>query len=241
MIKANHKNWSEFVFSRYILHLLKRNFYKAHLFDGVPNPVMGLPLIIAPNHSSWWDGFFVYLLNKKIFERKLYLMMLEEQLQKYRFFAKIGAYSINPHFPKSILESLQYSVSTLKGDKNEDLILCIFPQGELEPLGKRPLNYKRGLEWILQKYQKDVNLISLATQIEFLNEQRPEVFFLMSDNFVVNYQSFEGMEWLESLQTALLNDLASKIANREVSQTLLEGSRSVSEVFDSLNPFKNAN
>ena len=41
-------------------------------------------------------------------------MMLEKQLSKYRFFSKIGAYSIEPNSPKGILKSLGYTVSLLR-------------------------------------------------------------------------------------------------------------------------------
>ena len=52
-------------------------------------------LIVTPNHFSWWDGFFIYWTNKKLFNRKLYVLMLEEQLKRYWFFKKLGCYSID--------------------------------------------------------------------------------------------------------------------------------------------------
>ncbi|MBC8233385.1 lysophospholipid acyltransferase family protein [bacterium] len=233
MIEARHKLWADKVFYPYVRWLFKRHFHAIHLLGEIPDLQADLPLLLLPNHSTWWDGFFVYLLNKKLFSRVGYLMMLEEQLSKYRFFAQIGAYSVNPKLPKSVLSSLNYSVSLLKGQSKPQPMLCLFPQGDLQPWGVRPLNYKRGLEWLLQKYAQPVNILPLAIRVEFLGEQRPEVFFLLGQNYQLNHSTFPGMSWLEKGANILLDDLAIRIVQGEEGQILLQGYRSVNEVFDS--------
>ena len=233
MIQAKHKLWADRVFQPYVRRLFKKHFHAIHLLGEIPDPPAELPLLLLPNHSTWWDGFFVYLINKKLFGRMGYLMMLEEQLAKYRFFAKIGAYSVEPKLPKSVLASLNYSVSLLQQKLIPRPMLCLFPQGDLQPWDTRPLAYKRGLEWLLQKYAEPVNLLPLVIRIEFLGEQRPEVFFLFGQNYQLNYSTFPGMSWLEKGENILLDDLAIRIAQREEGQILLRGYRSVNEVFDS--------
>ncbi|MDX1777464.1 MAG: hypothetical protein R3339_01145, partial [Thermodesulfobacteriota bacterium] len=96
MIKASHKKWARLIFNPYCDLLLKRNFSQFLLVNDFPQLSPKLPLIITPNHISWWDGFFIYYLSKKKFNRKIYLMMLESSLEKFWFFQKIGAFSINP-------------------------------------------------------------------------------------------------------------------------------------------------
>ena len=150
LIRANHTLWAKKVFDIYVSRLLKQHFHAFHFLGEIPETDPQLPLLLLPNHSSWWDGFLVYLLNKKIFKRPLYLMMLEKELSKYGFFSRVGAYSIQPGNPKDVLESLHYTAGLL-GQKETIPLVCIFPQGELKPWGKRPLGYKRGVEWILNR------------------------------------------------------------------------------------------
>lgn len=144
--------------------------------------------------------------------------MLEEQLSKYRFFAKIGAYSIEPKHRRGILESLAYTVELLNQDTP---LISVFPQGQLLPWHTRPLDYKRGIEWILREYDKPVAMLPLAIRTEFLGEKRPEVFFLFGDVNSFDSDTFHGMDWLEKTESALLDDLASRILNQEEGQNLL--------------------
>jgi len=131
MLTANHSKFSKFLFDLYIYPLLKRNFYAINLIGDIPNTNPEYPIIIAPNHSSWWDGFFLYLLNEKFFKRKFFIMILESSLEKYSFFRKLGGYSINQESPKSIVKSLNYTVEQMTD--NQQSFFTIFPQGILLP------------------------------------------------------------------------------------------------------------
>lgn len=212
MIRAQHCFWADLIFHPYLTWLFKRHFHTIQLLGTLPEIPDDLPLLVLPNHSTWWDGFFVYLLNKRIFRRTAYLMMLEEQLSKYRFFAKIGAYSIEPGHRHGIIESLEYTVELLKEQMS---LVSVFPQGELLPWHTRPLGYKRGVEWILQKYGKPAAVLPLAIRTEFLGERCPSVFFLFGDVNSFNAETFRGMDWLEKAETVLLDDLASRILRQE--------------------------
>lgn len=223
MIRAQHRLWADIVFQPYLTGLFKRNFHEIQLLGTLPEIPNNLPLLLLPNHSTWWDGFFVYLLNKRVFHRTAYLMMLEAQLSKYKFFAKIGAYSIEPEHRRDVIESLKYTVELLSRKMS---LVAIFPQGELLPWYTRPLGYKRGVEWVLRKYGKPVTVLPLAIRTEFLGEKRPSVFFLFGDVYSFDGGTFQGIEWLEKSETALLDDLASRILRQEDGQNLL-GERSV--------------
>lgn len=218
MIQAQHRFWADFIFQPYLTRLFKRHFHTIQLLGDLPEVPNHLPLLLLPNHSTWWDGFFIYLLNKRIFRRTAYLMMLEAQLSKYKFFAKIGAYSIEPKHRQGIVESLEYTVELLRRGTP---LISIFPQGELLPWHTRPLNYKRGVEWVLREYGKPVAILPVAIRTEFLGEKRPEVFFFFGDIKVCDSDTFRGMEWLEETETALLADLALRIFRQENGLNLL--------------------
>jgi 1-acyl-sn-glycerol-3-phosphate acyltransferase len=59
MIKANPTRWAKFIFHIYVMRLMKRQFHAFHLFGDLPQPDPDLPLLLIPNHSTWWDGFLV--------------------------------------------------------------------------------------------------------------------------------------------------------------------------------------
>lgn len=218
MIRAQHRLWADIIFQPYLARLFKRHFHEIQLLGELPEIPDHLPLLLLPNHSTWWDGFFVYLLNKRIFHRTAYLMMLETQLSKYKFFRKIGAYSIEPENRRGVIESLEYTVELLNREMS---LVSVFPQGQLLPWHTRPLGYKRGVEWILQKYQKSVTVLPLAIRTEFLGEKRPSVFFFCGNVTPCDAETFSGMDWLEETETELLDNLASKILRQEAGQNLL--------------------
>jgi 1-acyl-sn-glycerol-3-phosphate acyltransferase len=231
MIKANPTRWAKFIFHIYVMRLMKRHFHAFHLFGDLPQPDPNLPLLLVPNHSNWWDGFFVYLLNDQILKRNLYLMMLDRQLAKYKFFARIGAFGITPGDKENVQESLNYSFELLQ---LKNVMITMFPQGVLLPWGKRPLNFKKGIESIIQLYKKPINILPLAIRSEYGGEQRANAFFQFGENFVVDAQSFQGVKWLEEVELKLLNDLAEKIVDGDHGIKLLAGRGSVNVKMDKL-------
>jgi 1-acyl-sn-glycerol-3-phosphate acyltransferase len=215
MIQAQHGAWADHIFHPYVLWLFKRHFHAIHLLGKIPETNPELPLLLLPNHSTWWDGFFVYLLNKKLFKRRPYLMMLEEQLARYRFFARLGAYSVNPQSPGNIKESIKYSIEILKQKLIPKPMLCIFPQGELLPWEKRPLFYKSGVEAIMSGYAGKANFLPLAIKTEFMGNQLPEAFFYFGESMIANSNTFTGMQRLQEIEEELLDALSRKIIKGE--------------------------
>jgi 1-acyl-sn-glycerol-3-phosphate acyltransferase len=176
MIRARHDGWAEILFRLYIQRLTRRGFHALRLIGEPAHLPAGIPVLLTANHSTWWDGFFVCHLNWLFFRRRLYMMMLEEQLARYPFFSRVGAFGVRPGHPRSVAESLDYSASLLK---DPGAMLCVFPQGELVPHGRRPVSYQRGLERILQRQGGPVTLLPLAMRCEQGGERLPDAFFLM--------------------------------------------------------------
>ncbi len=232
MIYAKHQRWATAAFRKYLLRLLKRNFFAISVLGNVPKLDPSLPVILLPNHSSWWDGFFVFLLNDRIFRRRMYLMMLEGQLQRNPFFSRMGAFSIDPARPKSMMHSLYYVTSLLNTANGNPPLVCIFPQGELKSWGIRPLGFKPGLQWILERVNSPVILLSLAIRIEFLSEQRPEVFMMFGEIRQCDKHSRPQLLELESGSENLLAELEQKILNSEKGLQILHGTKSVNLIFE---------
>lgn len=177
MIKAEHKKWAGFVFDIYLNGIIKKDFKEFYLIGDIPELDNNKGLIITPNHFSWWDGFFIYYLMKKISTRKLYIMMLEEQLKRYSFFKKLGAFSINPKNPKSIIESLNYASSVI----SDNSYLVTYPQGEIEPYEKRPLTVKEGLIKIIEKVNIVTDILPVVFKIHHSNDRKPFLYATMGN------------------------------------------------------------
>ncbi len=232
MIKAQHAAWADRIFHPYVSWLFKCHFHAIHLLGQAPETNPDLPLLLLPNHSTWWDGFFVYLLNKKLFHRRPYLMMLEDQLSRYRFFARLGAYSIVPQSSGSIKASIKYSIEILKQKIMPKPLLCIFPQGELLPWEKRPLSYKSGVETIMSGFGSKANFLPLAIKTEFLHEHLPEAFFCFGENLIANSNTFAGMQRLQEIEESLLDELSRRIAKGEKGAILMSRHKSDNTSFD---------
>lgn len=177
MIKAEHKKWAHFVFDIYLNRIIKKDYQDFFIIAEVPDIDNKRGLIITPNHFSWWDGFFIYYLMKKLSSRQIYIMMLEDQLKKYSFFKKLGAFSINQHNPKSIIESLNYASSLIQNDS----YVVIYPQGEIEPYEKRPLTVKEGLIKIIDRTDLETEILPVAFKIHHSNQRKPFLYVLIGD------------------------------------------------------------
>ncbi|HOT97453.1 MAG TPA: lysophospholipid acyltransferase family protein [bacterium] len=226
LITARHSKTALALFHLYLLPAMQRQFHAVYLLGNEPAWPAHTPLIILPNHSSWWDGFFVDLLNIRLWQRQLYVMMLEEQLRKRLFFRRLGVFSIDPATPGGVRSSLRYTRELLQGEAAGRRVLCFFPQGELLPWQTRPLGYKPGLIWLLQHLEGPVCLVQLGIRIEFLQQQRPEVFLEFSRPLQWSGRPELLAEWEEG-HAVLLDGLSRRIAAREEGRILLQGRHSV--------------
>jgi hypothetical protein len=172
MLKADHKRWARILLNTYENFLIKRNFSNFFITDELPETDKEKALIITPNHISWWDGFFIDYINNRYINRKFHILILEQELRKYPFFRKTGAFSINPGSIKGIKATFDYAGELLE-DKNN--LLVFYPQGVIEPFDKDP-DIKGGLVQLL-KGKRNISVLPAAFRIEYHNKKRPSVYF----------------------------------------------------------------
>lgn len=172
LLKAKHSKIARLVFNPYINRLIKKSFSNFYLANELPSIPSDKSLLITPNHISWWDGFFVDFLARKMIDKKLHLMMLESSLKKYWFFNKLGAYSIEPERNSSVLETTKYTREILTKPKN---FVVTYPQGEIEPFEKRPLQIKEGIKLFLKDAAEQTEVLPVGFKIQPFNEKNPAV------------------------------------------------------------------
>ena len=102
----------------------------------------------------------------------MYLMMLEDQLKRFWFFKKVGAYSVNSASISSLLTTVKYTRELLK---HPDNLAVIYPQGTIEPFEKRPLTIKKGLKLFIENMLNEIVVVPAAFKIQFFNEKKPSV------------------------------------------------------------------
>jgi 1-acyl-sn-glycerol-3-phosphate acyltransferase len=126
-------------------------------------------LVAYFNHSSFWDGFIVHQLGHAA-RWDTYAVMEEQNLAKYPFHTRIGAFSIRRGDARSAVETLKYAKSVL-GRSNACVV--IFPQGEIRA-GQGPLGpLSRGVE-VLARSSKKV-AVPIAVRYAFLEHEHPDV------------------------------------------------------------------
>lgn len=149
MIPAEHSPAFRVLFDLYNRrYLLPRAFRRIDLYGSLDAGVeRERPILYIANHSSWWDGLLLFHLWRRSGEDRHYVMMDEEQLAKYRFFRKLGAYSVDKSAPGSSRASLRYTEELLaRGNR-----VWLFPQGDIRHLESRPLALRRGAEYLLRR------------------------------------------------------------------------------------------
>lgn len=156
----------------YITYRSKQQFHGFWFQNDFPALPPGLPVLLLPNHFSWWDGFFVQRIWKACFPgRNIRLMMLEEQLRKYPFFRHTGCFSIEPRHPRGIVESLSYARNALTPEN----LLVVYPQGELQPYAIPNMICKPGIERLLHNAPAGALCIPVVICIHYAEEELPYV------------------------------------------------------------------
>jgi chlorobactene lauroyltransferase len=166
-----------------------------------------LPIIVCANHSSWWDGYVAALVERHL-KLDCYLMMEEKQLQRYFFFTWIGCFSVDRQNARSAMQSLHYAANLLKGHPRR--VVWLFPQGEIAPNDRRPLKFFSGAAH-LAKLSAPVLLSPLATRIEYLAEQRPDLYISLGAPLLVGEKELQTPNFLKSYTMTLQESVTTEL------------------------------
>jgi 1-acyl-sn-glycerol-3-phosphate acyltransferase len=232
VITAKKSRWFRRFFHFYNTNwLLRRSFYNIHLKGHFPQT--DRPLILIANHSSWWDGLISFYLSEECVHHDSYAMMAEEGISAFPFFRKIGAFSVNPSNPRSLIQSLNYARTKLIPHQ----AVWMFPQGAEEHLEKRPLGFKPGVAYLLEK-EPEAIVVPITYYYTFRHEQRPELFIEigpgLSFKAKMNQDRKELTTILEHLLTSQLDNQKQDIVHEKIEDysLLIRGIRTVSGWID---------
>jgi 1-acyl-sn-glycerol-3-phosphate acyltransferase len=175
ILKAKHHFIIYPFFKWYAQWIVKRQFGKVRIIGHLTNN--DRPILLIANHTSWWDGFWAMYVNLKIFRRKFYFMMLEQQLRKYWLFNYAGGFSVHKQ-SKSIIETLTYTTELLKDSNN---LVLVFPQGEIQSMHTQNIEFEKGIERILKNSAIALQVVFMVNLIDYFSNRKPGVYFHLQE------------------------------------------------------------
>jgi 1-acyl-sn-glycerol-3-phosphate acyltransferase len=147
-------------------------------------------VLLFQNHFSWWDGYWSYLLSWKIFRRKFYVMMLEEQLRKRMFLNRCGVFSIQKNH-RDFLESLRYSSEILSSPNN---LVTIYPSGVMFTQHQQTIRFQSGIDRIVKSETENFSIVLAVFLVDYFGFPRPEI--------RVYLENYSGERTVEALENA---------------------------------------
>lgn len=236
MIEACKSAPFEWLFSRYNrIYLLRRHFCGFGLHGSLDGAPTGRPLLYMMNHSSWWDGLAVYHAVRSASNGDHYLMMDERQLGRYRFFRRIGAFSIDKTSRRGVLQSLEYAAALLKEGKR----VWVFPQGDIVHPERGPLEFQTGVGRILAECP-EAAAVPVTMVYSFCMRQKPEASMRVGERVDGEWNRWGRKESTERLRDVMEGQLAlhrrqtslGRCGEAEGYVPLLKSGRSTDEAYD---------
>lgn len=160
------------------------------------------PILYIANHSSWWDGLLLYHLWRRSGEHNHYVMMDEAQLSQYRFFRKLGAYSVDKSSPGASRASLRYTESLL----GEGARVWLFPQGDIRHLESRPLELQRGAAHLLRRVPQTA-VVPVTFYYTSGLHSKPEASLTVGEPIEEDWAALGGQAATQRLTDALTGQL----------------------------------
>ncbi|ADH99714.1 lysophospholipid acyltransferase family protein [Salisediminibacterium selenitireducens] len=193
------------LFHVYNLHLLKKSFHHIGLSKTSihPDRIPDSSLFLI-NHSSWWDPLLLFYVNEVWLKKDGIAMMDQNGLERFPFFRKLGAYSIDASNRRAILTSLKYTARKL----DQGTSVFLFPQGKETHIDQRPLDFMPGASFIQEK-SPHVKVVPISFYHHFFHHQRPEWFVHIGEplSFRPDLSKTERTAYYEERMTAQLDVL----------------------------------
>jgi 1-acyl-sn-glycerol-3-phosphate acyltransferase len=169
------------IFERYIRRQAARHFAGVHwCAAGRPERwSQAVPTLFVANHTNWWDGFFAFLLSRKLGLR-FRILMEAQHLARYRFFVRIGARPLR----RAPARAAWADLAAAEAELGPGTALWIFPQGERRPAGERTLRCERGAAQLARAHAGPLRICPVAFRYAFVGEQRPEAFMLVGEEWL---------------------------------------------------------
>ena len=189
MIKAKHNSLYFWFFWSFYELIRKIHFRKITI---ITQPIIpeNHSVLLFQNHFSWWDGYWSYLLSRKVFKRKFHVMMDEDNLRKHMFLNRVGVFSVQKN-SCDILNSLSYTSELLKNPEN---LVTIYPTGAMYTLHQQTFSFQKGIDRIMKNETKNYSIVLAVFLVDFFGFARPELRIYL--------ENYSGERTAQSLEKA---------------------------------------
>jgi 1-acyl-sn-glycerol-3-phosphate acyltransferase len=166
-------------FELFFLPWMRRRLHAVHIAWPAPNTIPhDHPLLLAANHVSWWDGFLLREVHRRLRPgAPIQVLMTEAELARLRFFRRFGAVGVDPERTASVLGAVRRIKR--QAEARPDTMVFVFPQGRIYPSSRRPLGFRRGVELIAR--QLDAVVLPVGIHIEPLNHAAATAFIAIGE------------------------------------------------------------
>lgn len=188
MIYPDQSSAGKIIWNTVIRFLIRTNFHQFRIYQNGTLP-SGTSLFCLSNHTSWWDGFWAWQVNKDVFDRHFFILMLEEQLKTRKFMTRAGAFSIQPG-TRDALASLQFCARILNEPGN---CLFYYPQGSISSQHEAAIEFGSGVRFILDRVKNPVTPVYLAFFTDYGTSKKPTVSVYL--DFTVPVQEVNQQTW----------------------------------------------
>lgn len=160
-------------FTRYCRGYIRRHFHSLRVSrDGRPPEARGLPLVAFSNHASWWDPLAGLVLKDAFFpDRQLFAPIDAAMLRRYRIFARLGFFGVEPQTRRGAALFLRTSEAILHHPAS---LLAVTPQGRFADARERPIRFQPGLGHLAVRTERAL-FVPVATEYVFWEERLPEI------------------------------------------------------------------
>lgn len=182
------------------------------------------PILFVANHVSWWDGFFLFELQRRIRPKgQIYTIALEKTCVENPILPRLGVLPLEPGRTNSV-KNLLSTLKSLRQEVPEDeLIISFFPQGKIGPSFLPDLEFERGIEAVLSCLTP-VQLVPIGIHIEPMIGKKPTAILSVG-----NVTRLEGPESAKKIQRSVQDALQS------IHQSLYRDGEKIKEPFQRLN------
>lgn len=145
------------------------------------------------------------MLNQRLFRQNARGMMEDVQLHRYKFFRRIGVFSINLGSPRSSMQSLRYAIRSMD---RPDAALYIYPQGKIVPFSAEELGFRNGIGWLAKKLP-EADLVPVGIYIHTKKSDKPTLEINVGQAVTIsrNSPAEEINQKLEERLSELLRDM----------------------------------
>ncbi len=137
---------------------------------GFPDAGSG-PLVVYSNHPAWWDAAVYILLARHLFSRhECYAPIDAAMLEKYGFFARIGAFGLDLESRHGASAFLRTGAAILA---RPERALWVTAQGRFADPRERPLSFRAGVARLAER-APSATFLPLAIEYAFWTERGAE-------------------------------------------------------------------